>query len=219
MKLKPIDIVFLIDVRGDMEPVVSAVKAMLKEMIDWLPTQQDWRACVVGFRDIYGDGDDWLVVHPFVHQNPDAILHQIDSLNAFGGWDSKESLLDALLEVCQWRSTPQDDRISESEWRHIGDANRFILLVTNAEYHLSSRYGGTIYDVTSRLASNNLGLMYVAPDSSSYDQFVGIPFSICLGRIEAPFTENFIKGKDEFVTLAARCVLNRNSSIYVDVVL
>lgn len=116
MKLKPIDVVFLIDVTGDMEPVLSAVKAMLKEMIDWVLIHQDWRARVVGFRDIYGDGDDWLVVHPFVHQNPDASIHQIDSINAFGGWDSKESLLDALLEVCQRGSTPLYDSINESEW-------------------------------------------------------------------------------------------------------
>jgi hypothetical protein len=216
--LKPIDIVFLIDVTGDMEPVLSAVKAMLNGIIDGLQSEMvfwDWRARVVGFRDINGDGDDWLVMHPFVHRNPDAISQQIDSLTAFGGWDTRESLLDALLELSQWRTTSKDEPINESDWRHQYVANKIILVVTNADYHPSSKCGGNVDDLLAKLTLNNLQLMYVVPDSSCYDHFEPIPFSICLGRIEAPFTENFIKGIEDFGTMALLSVLNRNS-IYVE---
>lgn len=212
--LKPIDIVFLIDVTGDMEPVLSAVKAMLNGIIDGLQSEVgfwDWRARVVGFRDINGDGDDWLVMHPFVHRNPDAISQQIDSLTALGGWDTRESLLDGLLELTQWRTMSKDEPINESDWRHRYVAKKFILVVTSADYHPSSKCGGNFDDVRTILSSNRLELMYVVPDSSCYDHFESIAFSICLGRVEAPFTDNFIKGTKDFGAVALRYMLMRFS--------
>jgi hypothetical protein len=219
VNLKPIDIVFLIDVTGDMEPVLSAVKAMLNGIIDELQSEMvfcDWRARVVGFRDINGDGDDWLVMHPFVRRNPDAISQQIDSLTAFGGWDTRESLLDALLEICHWGSTPQDDRINESEWRHRSKANTCILLVTNADFHPSSKCGGNVDDVLSMLISNKLQLMFVVPSSLCYEIFESSPYSVCLGWLESPFTDNFIKGIEDFGTLALRSMFNRYGQ-YVEI--
>src|SRR5207253_10259760 len=69
-----VDIVFLLDATGSMQPCIDALKDNIAKFIDSLteggPNNQlpvrDWRGRVVGYRDLPADGDGWYVDNPFV---------------------------------------------------------------------------------------------------------------------------------------------------------
>jgi len=97
------DIVFIIDVTGSMGPALEGLKENLNKFVDELEgtvtkDQQkvDWRARVIGFRDVVADGANWWVESEFV-SDADALKNQINALKPSGGGDAPENALDALL--------------------------------------------------------------------------------------------------------------------------
>ena len=99
-----IDLVFLVDATGSMGEVIDGLKASIRDFFAYLTDEgrndlsiSDWRAKVVGYRDITAD-EEWIVNNPFVTTREE-LEAQLDALEAKGGGDPPEDLLDALLVV------------------------------------------------------------------------------------------------------------------------
>ena len=96
-----VDIVFLMDATGSMEPCIDALKDNVTTFVESMCESsqmnpvKDWRAKVVGFRDFLED-DEPLVDNPFV-KDPTAVRSQLDNLEAMGGEMSRNR--------CSMRST------------------------------------------------------------------------------------------------------------------
>ena len=119
-----VDICFLIDATGSMQPCIDDIKGNIKNFITMLTTPDanggvminDWRACVCGYRDFKYDpkyGKDAMVMNKFT-RDPSELESQLNALKAEGGGDEPESLLDALYTVVSrgktekappWRTT------------------------------------------------------------------------------------------------------------------
>jgi Mg-chelatase subunit ChlD len=106
------DIVFLLDASGSMKECLRAVTDNLATFVDTLSTAdanggvfiKDWRIRVVGFRDREADGLQWWSDCPF-SSDVAQVKSNLSSLEAKGGGDEPESLLDAIYEVTQWPSS------------------------------------------------------------------------------------------------------------------
>jgi hypothetical protein len=110
------DIVFLIDVTGSMAPIIDALRKNIEVFVDSLSSGdannaapvKDWRGKVVGYRDIEAaeaEGLPWIVDNPFV-RDAGALKAQLATLQAAGGGDEPESLLDALYKVASMEASP-----------------------------------------------------------------------------------------------------------------
>ena len=94
------DIVFIVDVSGSMKPCIDALRINIEAFIDSLskgegnnaPPVKDWRAKVVGYRDVeaaQSEGLPWIVDNPFVREAA-ALKAQLSELRAEGGGDEPE---------------------------------------------------------------------------------------------------------------------------------
>jgi len=139
------DIVFLIDVSGSMAPCIDALRKNIEVFVDTLSRGEgnnaapvrDWRGKVVGYRDIeaaQGDGLPWIVDQPFV-RDTGALKAQLASLQAAGGGDEPESLLDALYQVASMEAVPKGSQgEDEGKWRYRSDAARVVIVFTDASF-------------------------------------------------------------------------------------
>ena len=111
------DIVFLVDVSGSMSPCIDALRRNIEAFIDSLSQGdannaapvRDWRGKVVGYRDIeaaQAEGLPWIVDNSFV-RDAGALKAQLGTLQANGGGDEPESLLDALYTVASMEASPK----------------------------------------------------------------------------------------------------------------
>jgi hypothetical protein len=99
--------VFVVDVSGSMATCIDALRTNIEMFVDSLSRGdannaapvKDWRGKVVGYRDFESaeaDGLPWIVDNPFV-RDAGALKAQLATLQAVGGGDEPESLLDATL--------------------------------------------------------------------------------------------------------------------------
>ena len=111
------DIVFMLDITGSMAPCIDALRANIETFIDSLskgeannaPPIRDWRAKVVGYRDVeaaQSEGIPWFVDAPFV-RDAGELKAQLSQLRAEGGGDEPESLLDALFKIASMEASPK----------------------------------------------------------------------------------------------------------------
>jgi hypothetical protein len=117
-----VDIVFLIDATGDMQPCIDAVKNSVRLFIDELtagtnnqsiPLEKRWRAKVVGYRDFIHDTEP-LVDNPFTDDV--AVLEsQLGALVADGGGDPPESLLEGIYHVANMGQTERGGAIESQQ--------------------------------------------------------------------------------------------------------
>ena len=87
---------------------------------------RDWRGKVVGYRDIesaQADGLPWIVDNEFV-RHASALKSQLGALQAAGGGDEPESLLDALYTVASMEAIPKGSQSEDpGKWRYRSDAD------------------------------------------------------------------------------------------------
>lgn len=141
------DIVFLVDVTGSMKPCINALRDNINKFIDMLTCTggngspvTDWRARVVGYRDYNADGPTsygWLNDNDFT-RDITTLRNQLAALEARGGGDLPESLLDAMMTVAtagaiDLQSTGADE--NSKKWRAPGSAARIVIVFTDATYH------------------------------------------------------------------------------------
>lgn len=168
-----IDLVFLVDATGSMGETIDGLKTSIKDFFAYLTDEErndlsirDWRAKIVGYRDVEAD-EEWIVNNPFVTTR-EALEAQLDALEAKGGGDPPEDLLDALLVVADMEEPVSRGGAADGfQWRHHRDAARGVVVFTDASYHtkcvLPFHNGATWEDVARRLMERRVILEIVTP--------------------------------------------------------
>ncbi len=170
-----VDIVFLMDATGSMESCIDALKDNVTTFVESMceRSQQnpvrDWRAKVVGFRDFLED-DEPLVDNLFVKELS-AIRSQLNALEAKGGGDEPESLLDAIYHVANMGQTDKSaQELDSDKWRYRSHGARVVIIFTDATYHPTTKGGGTLDDIVNACTSNRILLFIFAPELDCYDE-------------------------------------------------
>jgi len=173
-----VDIVFLLDVTGSMQPCIDALKNNISTFIDTLTIKgpnnespvKHWRAKAVGYRDFRTDRDAFVDA-PFV-EDPASLKAQLAALIAEGGGDEPESLLDALHRVASMPATGKGSLLEADKWRYRSEAARVVIAFTDASYHptMEQPKGGTVSDVINALHSNRIILNLFAPEMPCHDE-------------------------------------------------
>ncbi len=177
------DIVFLLDVSGSMQDCIDAVKGSVTTFINQLAAPdannalpiKDWRVKVCGFRDQSSDSANWWVDNPFV-RDAAAIQEQLTAANmqASGGGDEPESLLDALYKVANMGESGVQDGELPDKWRDSRSAVRAVVCFTDATFKspmtLPEANGGTVSDVITTLTANKIVLLALVPEWDGYNE-------------------------------------------------
>jgi hypothetical protein len=179
------DIVFLVDVSGSMSPCIDALRRNIEAFIDSLSQGdanaaapvRDWRGKVVGYRDIeaaQAEGLPWIVDNSFV-RDAGALKAQLGTLQANGGGDEPESLLDALYTVASMEAVPKGSQTEDpAKWRYRSDAARVVIVFTDASFKetmsLPEAKGGSLQDVANLVMANRIILSLFAPNFEGYDR-------------------------------------------------
>lgn len=182
-KLKGVaDIVFLIDVTGSMDPCIDALRRNLNSFIKIMTEGDgsanstgalvsDWRIKVVGYRDYVDQPSNWLVDHPF-SSDINEVETQIRNLEASGGGDEPESLLDALHHVATIGEIENGEETDPARWRGRSQASRLVAIFTDASFHPTMSYpggtGGTIKDVRNAIHQGKIIVEAFAPSMDCY---------------------------------------------------
>lgn len=174
------DIVFLLDATGSMQPAIDDLKSNIKLFFKQLSAAdanggavvKDWRARVVGYRDVMVD-DEWYIDNPFT-RDPAEIEKQLDALKATGGGDEPESLLDALYKVVKVGNTPKQAQLEDpTKWRYRSDAARIVIVFSDASFHaktsLSEASGLDWQEIANLIMQEKIRLSIYAPQMSCYD--------------------------------------------------
>ncbi|MFC0386385.1 vWA domain-containing protein [Muricoccus vinaceus] len=179
------DIVFVVDVSGSMAPCIDALRANIEAFVDSLSRGdannaapvKDWRAKVVGYRDLESsvqEGLPWIVDNPFVRE-ASALKAQLGGLAAVGGGDEPESLLDALYKIATMEALPKGSQaIDPAKWRYRSDAARVVVVFTDASFKetmgIPEAKGGSLQDVANVVMANRIILSLFAPNFEGYDR-------------------------------------------------
>lgn len=179
------DLVFVVDVTGSMAPCIDALRKNIETFIDSLSRGdgnnaapvRDWRGRVVGYRDIESgatDGVPWFVDNPFV-RDVAALKAQLAGLQASGGGDEPESLLDALFKVASMPAIPKGSQTEDpTKWRYRSDAARVVIVFTDASFKetmsIPEAKGGSLQDVANVVMANRIILSLFAPNFEGYDR-------------------------------------------------
>jgi len=179
-----VDIVFLLDVSGSMQPCIDALKTNISTFIDTLTTKnannqspvEDWRAAVIGFRDAEAD-KSWFEDKPFV-RDANELKAQLTALKAEGGDDEPESLLDALFKVISKGQTDKGGQEDATKWRYRSDAARVVIVFTDASFKLKMSIpeakGGTVDDIVNLCHANRIILSIFAPEMDCFNPLSAI---------------------------------------------
>lgn len=174
------DIVFLIDATGSMQPAIDDLKRNIKMFFNQLSKGddngnalvKDWRARVIGYRDVNVDSE-WYIDNPFV-RDPKEIERQLDAIEADGGGDEPESLLDALYKVAKFGSTPKMAQEEDpTMWRYRSEAARIVIVFTDASFHPTTSLGEAPNldwtEIANLVMQEKLRLSIYAPQMDCYD--------------------------------------------------
>jgi hypothetical protein len=179
------DIVFLVDVSGSMAPCIDALRTNIESFVDTLskgegnnaPPVRDWRAKVVGYRDVeaaQSEGIPWIVDSSFV-RDASSLKSQLGQLRAEGGGDVPESLLDALFKIASMEAIPKGSQAEDpAKWRYRSDAARVVIVFTDAPFKetmsIQEAKGGSLQDVANLIMANRIILSLFAPNFEGYDR-------------------------------------------------
>jgi hypothetical protein len=179
------DIVFMVDVSGSMAPIIDALRRNIESFIDSLSQGdannaapvKDWRGKIVGYRDFdaaVSENLPWIVESPFV-RDAAALKAQLAALEAVGGGDEPESLLDALYVVATMEAQPKGSQTEDSgKWRYRSDAARVVVVFTDASFKetmgIPQAKGGSFQDVANIIMANRIILSLFAPNFEGYDR-------------------------------------------------
>jgi uncharacterized protein YegL len=179
-----VDIVFLMDATGSMQSCIDRLKENLNVFIGTLTTKdvnnscpvKDWRAKVVGYRDAESDGNNWYEDNSFTKDAGELKL-QLAKLNADGGGDEPESLLDALYKVANMGQTGKQETEEATKWRYRSNAARVVIVFTDASFKekavIPEAAGAGIADIINQINSSRLILSIFAPKMDCYNTLAG----------------------------------------------
>ena len=97
----------------------------------------------------------------------------LSRLEAKGGGDEPESLLDALWKLAKMpAATNAGDLADANSWRHRHDAARCVIVFTDASCHMETSIpeagGASFDDVVREIISNKLRLSIFCPETDCY---------------------------------------------------
>ena len=138
---------------------------------------EDGRALLSRYRDLgtaSAEGLPWMVDNPFV-RDAAALKAQLGALQAMGGGDEPESLLDVLYKVATMPATPKGAQTEEPDkWRYRSDAARVVVVFTDASFketlEIPEAKGGSLQDVANAVMANRIILSLFAPNFEGYDR-------------------------------------------------
>ena len=187
------DIVFLLDATGSMSPCIDALRRNIATFVQSLTNRdgqnpcpvKDWRARVVAYRDYTDSAAPPLIDNSFV-RSTEEIERQLSGVEATGGGDEPESLLDALYLMATVGQTERGAKAEDpKKWRHRSEAARVVIVFTDASFHptmsIPQAKGGTIDDVVTVVHSNRLILSVFAPVFPCYEALSQIDKSEWMG--------------------------------------
>lgn len=179
------DLVFVVDISGSMATCIDALRTNIEIFIDSLnrgdannaAPVKDWRGKVVGYRDIESAEAErlpWIVDNEFV-RDASALKAQLAGLQAAGGGDEPESLLDALYKVASIEAVPKGSQSEDpGKWRYRSDAARVVIVFTDASFKetmgIAEAKGGSLQDVANVIMANRIILSLFAPNFEGYDR-------------------------------------------------
>lgn len=195
-----VDIVVLLDVSGSMQECIDAVKASVSTFITQLSSKdanndspiRDWRMKVVGYRDHQADPGNWFVDNPFA-RDVAAVQSQLGSsgMQASGGGDEPESLLDALFKVAEMDQCGVQETEDPNKWRAQGTCAKAVIFFTDATFKspmtIPEAANGNVEDLISKLTKNELILCGFFPEWAGYDE---------LGTVDGAFMQQVAKVAD-----------------------
>lgn len=132
--VKKADVVFLIDSTGSMSDEIESVRNGIEEFVnELLDNDVDLRVGIVEYRDITCDGNDSTVIHtvnysPW-HNNIEDIKNTLNDIEADGGGDVPETLIDAM------------GYLTNGDMKFRSDAYKFAFVLTDATYKETNRHG------------------------------------------------------------------------------
>jgi hypothetical protein len=166
------DIVFLLDATGSMGPCINAVKQNIKTFVQTFTTPtpngaavvKDWRAKIVGYRDLDYTDVPAMVDNPFV-KDVSELEAQLDALTADGGGDEPETLLEALYMLANMPATGAGEELRPDAWRSVNAGRRFVIVFTDAPFKEPLRLprDAKIDDVILNLMTAKIVLHMFAP--------------------------------------------------------
>lgn len=174
------DIVFLIDTSGSMDPCLDALKDNVGVLVDAMinpgdnarAVVVDWRIKVCGYRDAMADGQDWWVETPFT-TDVAQVRRDLASLEAKGGGDEPESLLDGLWRLAKMPATEAGAAPESNSWRHHRDAARCVIIFSDATCHMATSLpeagGAAFEDVAREIMAARLRLSMYVPEAECYE--------------------------------------------------
>lgn len=173
------DIVFLLDASGSMTKCLRAVTDNIAAFVDTLSSPdanggvliKDWRIRVIGYRDKDFDGSHWWLDNPFTSDVATVKSHLV-ALEAKGGHDEPESLLDAMYTVSQWPVAEKGAAAPAQCWRHRHDAARVVVVFTDAsakqDFTSADGSRGSVSDLINHYNAMRLKVILFAPDAPVY---------------------------------------------------
>ena len=176
-----VDIVVLLDVSGSMQQCIDALKDSISTFINGLAAKdannespiKDWRMKIVGYRDHQHNEATWFVDNPFVKDTA-AVQAQLSAPNmqASGGGDEPESLLDALFKLVTMEQAGVQDGEDPNKWRARGTAARAVIFFTDATFKtpmtIPEAAGGGISDLITRITASRVILCGFCPQYQGY---------------------------------------------------
>ncbi len=208
------DIAFLLDATGSMAPCINAVKDNIASFVESLtskdandrPAVKDWRVKIVGYRDFeYSDAPP-IVDNPFTKSVEEARSH-LAALEATGGGDEPESLLEGLYLLAAMDETGLGEPPKPNAWRHRTEARRFVIAFTDAPYKpkMSQPKGGTVDDVINAMMTSRIILYIYAPESfacyrtlQEMDKSEWYPIAVGPGKSPQDALAGFTSDKENF---------------------
>lgn len=173
------DIVFLLDASGSMKECIQAVTQNISTFVDTLSASdanggvliKDWRIRVLAYRDRLADGSYWFIDNPFTSDIAE-VKSQLAAMEAKGGGDEPESLLDAMYTLTQWSAAEKGATASPTGWRHRHDATRVVVIFTDASCHPTFKTAagtdGSVDDLIQAYHANKLKVVMYAPEAPLY---------------------------------------------------
>jgi hypothetical protein len=174
-----VDIVFLIDITGSMQPCLDALKNNIGLLVDTMVNPgpnadnvvKDWRIKICGYRDAAADGSQWWEEKPF-RTDVTQVRADLATLEAKGGGDEPESLLDGLWKIAKMESVAQGAQAMENAWRDRHDAARCVIVFTDASTHMQTSIpeanGAQFADVNNAIRESKLRISLYAPEAPCY---------------------------------------------------
>ena len=170
------DVCFLVDSTGSMQPCIDALLAKVEELATSLEgvtnVNVDWRAKVIGYRDLEEDSESDHFVgknNPFVMSSVD-LKSQISMLEARGGGPGVEGIPESALEAIEHAMALQD-------WQAIGEAHRIIVLLTDAPTKESTITGKDANDLAQTASEGHFRILGYGPSTPEYLAFDKVPKS------------------------------------------